>query len=107
MTEPFPFAMLSPLGLDLTSLLQSKEKGIKHSSEGKKAASATGGNVEGQKKRRMMTIMKAIHKTTPPASTEKKLLRLLMPKLIPMPKLMRLCLELKTSGPQCQRLTEL
>jgi hypothetical protein len=28
MTEPFPFAMLSPLGLDLTSLLQSKEKGI-------------------------------------------------------------------------------
>ena len=38
MTEPFPFAMLSPLGLDLTSLLQSKEKGIKKSSEGKKIA---------------------------------------------------------------------
>jgi hypothetical protein len=38
MTEPFPFAMLSPLGLDLTSLLQSKEKGIEQSSEGKKAA---------------------------------------------------------------------
>jgi hypothetical protein len=25
MTKPFPFAMLSPLGSDLTSLLQSKE----------------------------------------------------------------------------------
>jgi hypothetical protein len=25
MTEPFPFALLSPLRLDLTSLLQSKE----------------------------------------------------------------------------------
>jgi hypothetical protein len=35
MTEPFPFAMLSPLGSNLNSLLQSKE-----------TASATGGNVE-------------------------------------------------------------
>jgi hypothetical protein len=42
MTEPFPFAMLSPLGSDLTSLLKSKEKGIEQISDGKKAASATG-----------------------------------------------------------------
>jgi hypothetical protein len=35
MTEPFAFAMLSPLGLDLTSLLQSKEKGFEQSSGGK------------------------------------------------------------------------
>jgi hypothetical protein len=31
MTEPFPFAMLSPLGSDLTSLLQSKEKEFEQS----------------------------------------------------------------------------
>jgi hypothetical protein len=45
MTEPFPFAMLSPLGSDLTSLLQSKEKGIEQSSGGKETASATEVNV--------------------------------------------------------------
>jgi hypothetical protein len=50
MTEPFPFAMLIPLGLDLTRLLQSKEKGIEKSSKGKKIALATGGNTRGQKK---------------------------------------------------------
>jgi hypothetical protein len=71
MTEPFPFAMLSPLGSNLTSLLQSKEKGIEKSSEGKKATSRTGGNAGGQKKQRMMAVMKAIHKTPPPASAEK------------------------------------
>jgi hypothetical protein len=38
-TEPFPFAKLSPLWSDHTSLLQSKE-----------TASAIGGNGEGQKK---------------------------------------------------------
>jgi hypothetical protein len=70
-TEHFPFAMLSPLGSDLTSLLQLKEKGIEQSSEGKEAASATRGNAGGQKKQRMMTVMKAIHKTPPPASVEK------------------------------------
>jgi hypothetical protein len=43
MTKPFPFAMLSPLGLDLTSLLQSKEKGVEQSLEGKDSASATRG----------------------------------------------------------------
>jgi hypothetical protein len=50
MTEPFPFAMLSPIGSDLTSSLQSKENRIEKSSEGMKTASATGGNVGGQKK---------------------------------------------------------
>jgi hypothetical protein len=44
MTESFPFALLSPLGSDLTSLLQSKEKGIKKGvEEEKKNASVTGG----------------------------------------------------------------
>jgi hypothetical protein len=47
MTEPFPFAMLSPLGSDLTSLLQSKEKGFEQSSGGKETALATQGNVRG------------------------------------------------------------
>jgi hypothetical protein len=49
-TEPFPFPMLSPLWSDLTSLLQSKEKGVERSLEGKDKASAGGGNVEGPKK---------------------------------------------------------
>jgi hypothetical protein len=72
MTEPFPFAMLSPLGLDLTSLLQSKEKGVeKGAKEKKKTASATERNECGQKKRRMMDVMRAIHKTPPPVSIEK------------------------------------
>jgi hypothetical protein len=34
MTEPFLFAMLSPLGSYLTSLLQSKEKGVEKGAEG-------------------------------------------------------------------------
>jgi hypothetical protein len=38
MTEPFPFALLSPLRLDLTSLLQSRE-----------IASAAEGNNEGRR----------------------------------------------------------
>jgi hypothetical protein len=37
--------MLSPLGSDLTSLLQSKEKGVEKSMQEKKTASATEGNV--------------------------------------------------------------
>jgi hypothetical protein len=49
MTEPFPFALLSPLRLNLTSLLQSKE-----------IALATEGKNGGQKKRCMMNIMEAI-----------------------------------------------
>jgi hypothetical protein len=45
MTKPFSFAMLSPLGSDLTSLLQSKEKGTEQTSGGKETASATRGSV--------------------------------------------------------------
>jgi hypothetical protein len=42
MAEPFPFAMLSPLGSDLTSLLQPKEKGVeKGAKEEKKTTLAT------------------------------------------------------------------
>jgi hypothetical protein len=46
-TEPFPFAMISSLGSDLTSQLQSKEEGFEQSSGGRETASATGGNVGG------------------------------------------------------------
>jgi hypothetical protein len=35
MTEPLPFAMLSPLGSELTSLLQPKEKGARKVTEAK------------------------------------------------------------------------
>jgi hypothetical protein len=75
MTEPFLVAMLSPLGSYLTSLLQSKEKGFEQSSGGKKTASATEGNVGGQKKRRMMDVMQAIQKTPPSTSAEKIVVR--------------------------------
>jgi hypothetical protein len=45
MTKPFPFAMLSTLGSNLTSLFQSKEKGVEKGAEGeKKTDSVTGGN---------------------------------------------------------------
>jgi hypothetical protein len=64
--------MLSPLVSDLTSLLQSKEKGVEKGAEGeKKTASVTGENERGQKKRCMMAVMKAIHKVPPPVSVEK------------------------------------
>jgi hypothetical protein len=63
MSEPFSFAMLSPLGSDLTSLLQSKEKGFEQSSGRKETASATRGNTESQKKRGIMDIMQAVQKT--------------------------------------------
>jgi hypothetical protein len=65
--------MLSPLGTDLTSLLQSKEKMVEKGAEGeKKTTSANGGNEGGQKKQHMMALMKAIHKTPPPVSVEKR-----------------------------------
>ena len=82
MTEPILFAMLIPLRLDLTSLLQSKE-----------TASATGGNVEGQKKWLMMNVMQAIEQTPPPASTEKTIVPTML-KILPELKLMKLCLKL-------------
>jgi hypothetical protein len=52
MTESLPFALLSPLRLDLTSLLQPKE-----------IASATEGKNGGPKKRHMMNVMEAIEQT--------------------------------------------
>jgi hypothetical protein len=49
MTESIPFALLSPLQLDLTSLLQSKE-----------TAPTAEEKVGGQKKRQMINVMQAI-----------------------------------------------
>jgi hypothetical protein len=95
MTEPFPFAMITPLGSYLTSLLQSKE-----------TASATGANAGGQKKRRMMNVKEAI-KQTPPRLRRKKLLCLLKLKMLPKPKLMKLHLKSIILLPQCQKLTNL
>jgi hypothetical protein len=63
MTEPIPFALLSPLRLDLTSLLQSKE-----------TASTVEGKARGQKKRWMMNVMQAIEQTPPPASADKTIM---------------------------------
>jgi hypothetical protein len=60
MTESFPFAPLSSLGLELTSLLQKKE-----------ISSAADGRDGGQKKRRMMNILEAIKQTPPSASSDK------------------------------------
>jgi hypothetical protein len=60
MTESIPFALLSPLRLDLTSLLQSKE-----------VAPAVEEKVEGQKKRQMINVMQAIEETLPSASVAK------------------------------------
>jgi hypothetical protein len=54
MTESIPFALLSPLRLDLTSLLQSKE-----------TASAAEEKVGGQKKRRIVNMMQAIEQMSP------------------------------------------
>jgi hypothetical protein len=46
MTEPLPFTMLSPLGLELISLLQPKKKNVGETTEGEaeKEPSAPGGN---------------------------------------------------------------
>jgi hypothetical protein len=60
MTESIPFALLSPLRLDLTSLLQSTE-----------TDPAAEEKVGGQKKRRMINVMQAIEQTPPSASVAK------------------------------------
>jgi hypothetical protein len=60
MTESPPFKLLSPLGLELTNLLQKKEIPL-----------ATDGRDEGHKKQRMMNILHAIEQTPPPASADK------------------------------------
>jgi hypothetical protein len=68
MTEPLPFAMLSPLGSELTSLLQPKKKDARETTEAEteKDPSAPGrGNA--QKKRHMMTVMRVVLDTPPPA----------------------------------------
>jgi hypothetical protein len=54
MIESFPFTPLSPLGLELTSLLQKKE-----------VSSAAEGRDGGQKKRRIVNILQAIEQTPP------------------------------------------
>jgi hypothetical protein len=59
MTESFPFALISPLRLELTSLLQIRE-----------ISSPPWGETGGQKKRRMMNILEAIEQTPPSASTD-------------------------------------
>jgi hypothetical protein len=60
MTEPIPFALLSPLRSDLTSLLQSKETAL-----------ATERKAGGQKKWWMMNVTQAIEQTPPLASMKK------------------------------------
>jgi hypothetical protein len=59
MTESLPIKLLSPLGPQLTKLLQKKDE----PSAGKKAV--------GPKKQRIVTIMQAIEETPPPASASK------------------------------------
>jgi hypothetical protein len=70
--------------------LQSKEKGVEQSLEGKETASAAEGNAGGLKKRWMMDVMQAIEKDPAMGFARKKLLRLLMPKILPKPKLLKL-----------------
>jgi hypothetical protein len=60
MTESPPFKLLSPLGLELTKLLQRKE-----------TPSATEEKIEGQKKRRIVNVMQAIEQTPPLALATK------------------------------------
>jgi hypothetical protein len=57
MTKPLPFDMLSPLGSELTSLLQPKEKGAREVAE---AGPSEPGGENAQKKRRMMIVMRVI-----------------------------------------------
>jgi hypothetical protein len=68
MTEPLPFPILSPLGLELTSLLQPKKKDARETAEVeavKEPSAHSGGNA--QKKRRMMNVMRVVLDTPPPA----------------------------------------
>jgi hypothetical protein len=54
MTESIPIKLLSPLGLELTKLLQKKDQ-----------PSAVKEKTEGQKKRRIVNVMQAIERTPP------------------------------------------
>jgi hypothetical protein len=72
MIEPLPFTMLSPLGSELTSLLQPQKKNIKGTTEAevcKEPSAPGGGNT--QKKCRMMNVMRAVL-DTPPSVIQKK-----------------------------------
>ena len=60
MTESLPIKLLSPLGPELTKLLQKKDE-----------PSATKKKADGQKKRRIVTVMQAIERTPPSASASK------------------------------------
>jgi hypothetical protein len=59
MTESLPIKLLSPLGPELMKLLQKKEE------------PSAAKNVDGQKKRRIGTVMEAIERTPPSASASK------------------------------------
>jgi hypothetical protein len=66
MTEPLPFPMLSPLVLELISLLQPKKKDARETAEVeavKEPSARSGGNA--QKKRRMMNVMRDVLDTSP------------------------------------------
>jgi hypothetical protein len=73
MTEPLPFTMLSPLGSELTSLLQRKKKDARETAEAEteKGPSAPGGG-NALNKRHMMTVMRAILDTPPPRGIQKR-----------------------------------
>jgi hypothetical protein len=60
MTESLPVKLLSPLGPELTKLLQKKDE-----------PSATEKKADGQKKRRIVTVMQAIERTPPSALASK------------------------------------
>jgi hypothetical protein len=60
MTESLPIKLLSPLGPELTKLLQKKDE-----------PSATKEKADGQKKRRIITVMQAIERMPPLASASK------------------------------------
>ena len=60
MTESLPITLLSPLGLELTKLLHKKDE------------PSTTKKVDGQKKRRISTVMEAIERTSPSASATAK-----------------------------------
>lgn len=73
MTAPLPFLMLSPLGSELTRLLQPQKKNVERTTEAQvnKDPSAPGGG-NTQKKCQMMNVMRAVL-DTPPLVIRKKI----------------------------------
>jgi hypothetical protein len=82
MAGPLTFTMLSPLGSELTSLLQPKKKDTRETieAEAEKEPSAPGGG-NAQKKRGMMNVMRAILDTPPPVIQKRMTPLLLMKRL--------------------------